>query len=149
MKVFLDTGVLGFLTHPKADLARPCVTWLSSLIGAGATIVVPEICDYELRRKLIHLGSTNALGKLDQLGRALTFENVDSGVWRRAAELWANCRASGQALAPDDALDGDVLLIALTERHEDDTDIVVATTNIKHLDQYVDARNWESIAAQG
>lgn len=147
MKVFLDTGVLGFLTHPKADLSRPCVTWLASLISAGATIVVPEICDYELRRKLIHLGSTGALGKLDQLGRTLTFESVHPDVWRRAAEIWGECRKRGLALAPDDALDGDVLLIALTERLSNNAEIVVATTNVKHLDQFVNARKWENIAA--
>ncbi|MGE3855235.1 MAG: hypothetical protein AB7K09_26120 [Planctomycetota bacterium] len=65
---------------------------------------------------------------------------------RLAAVLWADMRAAGQPAAADAALDGDVVLAAqvrllAAEGH----DVVVATTNTRHLDRLVDARDWLTI----
>jgi hypothetical protein len=58
MVVFLDTGVLDFLTNPT-NSAEPteCKQWLDGILAAGAEVRVPEVADYELRRELIRNNS--------------------------------------------------------------------------------------------
>ncbi len=145
MKVLLDTGVLGLVTHPRTEGGRECARWMRDLISADVEFIVPEVCDYELRREYVRINSTNGLKKLDELGNVLRFEKVDSDIWKAAAALWAECRNKGKPLAPDNALDGDVILVALTQKVQDGNATVVATTNVKHLEDHVDARPWDEI----
>jgi hypothetical protein len=57
--VFLDTGTLWLLAKargkPRAD---QCRQWATGLLTSGVRVFVPEIADYEVRRKLLHLGAT-------------------------------------------------------------------------------------------
>lgn len=67
-QVLLDTGVLGLVTHPSDDAEpRECKKWLRDLLEKGFSVYVPEIADYELRRKLLHLSKTKSVQRLDQL----------------------------------------------------------------------------------
>lgn len=59
--VCIDTGVLGYLTHPRANEKKDCMAWLKSLLYSGWTICIPEIADYELRREYLLNNSTTAL----------------------------------------------------------------------------------------
>lgn len=146
MKLFLDTGVLGMVTHPKAEDGHKATTWLRQQVAGGATIVVPQICDYELRREYMRNNSTKALARLDELITASEYASASDSIWREAARLWAHCRNQGSALASDHALDGDVILIATVKGLDDQvTPCVVATTNVKHLTHFVDARLFEEI----
>jgi hypothetical protein len=62
--VFLDTGTLGMVANPRGTpRAVQCQQWARDLLAAGARVFVPEICDYEERRKLIHAGSTSGLAR--------------------------------------------------------------------------------------
>jgi hypothetical protein len=65
---------------------------------------------------------------------------------RRAAELWADMRRQGQPTADPHALDADVILAAQAQltAAPDDT-IVVATTNVGHLERLVPAQRWDEI----
>jgi hypothetical protein len=67
---------------------------------------------------------------------------------RRAAEFWAAARRRGQPTADPKALDGDVILAAqaavLAERDEP---VVVATTNVGHLNRLTTASNWQEITS--
>ena len=65
--VFLDSKPLGMVANPgnNPDALR-CRQWARDLWAAGVSIFVPEICDYELRRKLIHVGATSSLARLDR-----------------------------------------------------------------------------------
>ena len=58
--VFLDSGPLGLVCSPHG---RPtglrCQQWARDLIAAGVRVYVPEIADYEVRRKLLHAGATS------------------------------------------------------------------------------------------
>jgi predicted nucleic acid-binding protein len=107
-------------------------------------VIVPEIADYEIRRELIRLGGTLALTNLDNYGSQLEYLPLTTDVMRRAAELWANARNTGQPTAPDPALDGDVILAA--QALSLNTAVVVATGNPGHLSRFVPAELWSNLA---
>lgn len=56
MSLALDTNVLGMLCHPSRAQYAPVVDRLAQMLQADPKVVVyvPEIADYELRRKLLH-----------------------------------------------------------------------------------------------
>jgi hypothetical protein len=149
MIVLLDSGPVGLLTHPKAELpqARACTLWVRSLAMAGAKVLVPGIIDYEIRRELARIRSTSSLTRLDALRLTLGFDPVDTAVLTLAAQLWAAARQKGVQTAHNQHLDIDMILIShallMKERFFDDK-LVVATTNVQHLGRFVDAREWGS-----
>jgi hypothetical protein len=111
--VFLDTGTLGMVANPRGSRrAIQCRQWARNLLAAGVRVFVPEICDYEERRKLIHVGSTAGLARLDRLKIGFDYAPITTDVMLKAAELWAAARRAGLPTAPPDALDGDVILAA-------------------------------------
>ena len=114
-------------------------------IRAGAAIVVPEIADYEVWRELIRARHSAGLERLDALIGQVEFLPIETVAMRRAAALWAEARQHGRPTAPDPALDADVLLAAQAATL-DRTDVVVATTNAKHLSRFVAAEFWIDIA---
>jgi hypothetical protein len=67
----------------------------------------------------------------------------------KAAELWAEARRTGIPTADAKAIDADMILVAQTlgvgALVGSDTTII-ATTNPRHLTQFVDARQWRDIA---
>jgi predicted nucleic acid-binding protein len=145
--VFLDTKPLGMVANPgnNADAIR-CRQWARNLWAAGVSVFVPEICDYEVRRKLIHIGSTSGLSRLDRLKIGYDYAPITTDVMQLAAELWAQARARGTPTTAPDALDGDVILAAQSLLSAGPGDVVtIATDNVGHLAQFVDARPWEAI----
>jgi hypothetical protein len=146
--VFLDSKPLGMLANPGRNLdAVRCRQWTRDLWAAGVRIFVPEICDDEVRRKLIHVGSTSGVIRLDRLKLGFDDAPITTDVMLLAADLWARSRHRGTPTAPDDALDGDVILAAQALLSAGPGDVVtVATDNIGHLGQFLDAKPWEKIA---
>ena len=64
----------------------------------------------------------------------------------KASELWAEARNRGKPTARSEALDGDVILAAQALLvAEAGNEVIVATTNVKHLSQFIDAREWRKI----
>ncbi len=49
--VLLDTGPLGMVSHPRP--IQDVIDWVRNLLISGAEILVPEVLDYEVRRKLL------------------------------------------------------------------------------------------------
>lgn len=145
--VFLDSTPLGLLSNargrPRAD---QCRQWAKDLAAVGVKVVVPEIADYEVRRELIRAGATAGIRRLDQVKITLDYEPITTAVMLRAAELWAVARRAGRPTAAPDALDGDCILAAQALLAAGPGDMVaVATENVGHLAQFVDARPWERI----
>ena len=123
--------------------------WMKLRLGEGWVLCIPEIADYELRRKLRHLDSTNALRRLDALSKAIRYLPITTEVMLKAAEFWAEARKIGKPGAPKEALDGDVILAAqavLQLETNDPTRVLVATDNIGHLEMFVNAKRWEDIS---
>lgn len=149
MLVVLDSGPLGMLAnHVATPTTERASTWVRALIVGGHQVVVPEIADFEVRRELLRSDRSESVRRLDELCAGLGFVPLTSSAWRSAAGLWADARNRHRPTAPDHALDGDVLLAALAlELADDHPDVVVATTNAKHLSRYVTARRWDQIAA--
>jgi predicted nucleic acid-binding protein len=146
--VFLDTGTLGLLAQqrgkPRAD---ECRRWVAGLLAAGVRVFVPEIADYEVRRKLLHVGATAGIRRLDQIKVTLDYAPITTDVMLRAAELWADLRRSGLPTAAPGSLDGDCILAAQALLAAGPGDVVtVATDNVGHLGRMVDARTWETVS---
>ncbi|NES23439.1 MAG: type II toxin-antitoxin system VapC family toxin [Symploca sp. SIO3E6] len=81
-----------------------------------------------------------------KLKATITYCPITTEVMLKAAELWAEARNRGKPTADPNALDGDVILAAqaklLTDRGNE---VIIATTNVSHLSQFVDAREWRLI----
>src|ERR1035438_3829459 len=98
--IYLDTGVLGIVTHPNAGReSKECAKWLLSILEAGNRVCVPEICDYELRREYNLRNSGKALKNLDDLNRQVEYVPIDTKMIQRAAQLWAEARRQGKSTA--------------------------------------------------
>ena len=146
--MLLDSGPLGIVTNPKATspLYQEGKLWLQSLPQKGYIVMLPEIADYEVRRELIRAGKATGIRRLDELKSQIPYRPLTSEVMLLAAQLWAQARMRGRPTAEANALDGDVILAAqaILEASEGNQ-VVIATTNVGHLSQFVDAREWRLI----
>jgi predicted nucleic acid-binding protein len=138
--IVLDTGPLGKIAHPQRN--PEISAWYDQLLASGATVIIPELADYEVRRELLLAGLADSLRRLDGLKLVLEYLPISTRAMQRAAELWAISRRSGQPTADRHALDGDVILAAQAE----EAGGIVATDNVRHLSRFVDARVWRDIS---
>lgn len=146
--VLLDSGPLGMVTTPKAKspLYQECKVWFNSLEPKGYTVMLPEIADYEVRRELLRANKLMGIQRLDELKAILTYRPITTEVMLKAAEFWAEVRNRGRPTANPEALDGDVILAAQATLVADEgNEVIIATTNVKHLSEFVDAREWRLI----
>jgi predicted nucleic acid-binding protein len=149
MPLFLDTGVLGLVTHPQGDAgATQCHKWLKGCIAAGSTFCVPEIADYELRRELIRRKNNASIGRLDSMTQQIArYIPLTTVAMRRAAQLWAQMRSQGTPTAAHHALDGDVILAAQASEFTALTgkNVIVVTTDVGDLSRLATAARWEDL----
>lgn len=144
--IVLDSGPLGLITNPRASpAAAACGQWVVDAIRGGAAVMVPAIADYEVRRELIRARRTAGIERLDAFIAEVDFLPMSTAAMRRAAAFWAEARQRGRPTAPDPALDGDVILAAQAATL-DQPGVIVATTNARHLSQFVPAELWSDIA---
>ena len=147
--IFLDSGPLGLLTHPQRSVEVITVTqWLSRCLLNGTRIIVPAIVYYELKRVLLRARKTLSVGRLDALINAAPgrYLPLSDDALRLAAELWAQSRQAGRPTAESKALDIDVLIAAQALSFgATPAEVVIATTNPRHLAQFINAKHWEEI----
>lgn len=149
--IFLDSGPLGLVTHPQYGSAEvvEATNWLSRSIVAGSRVIVPAIVYYELKRELLRARKAVSLSRLDAFVNATPdrYLRLSDEALRLAADLWAKSRQTGRLTADPKALDIDVIIAAQAlSTGTDLSDLVIATTNPKHLSQFVTARHWNEIA---
>jgi predicted nucleic acid-binding protein len=109
-------------------------------------IVIPEISDYEVRRELIRSGKVQGINRLDMLQLITGYAPITTEVMRKAAQLWAIARNQGQPTADNRSLDADVILAATAHIiSEQDNDVVIATSNVRHLERFTSAKLWVDI----
>lgn len=118
---------------------------------SNARFVVPEIADYELRRELLRLGTARSVRQLDLLlsNPYVVYVPISTAAMRLAAQLWADVRRAGRPTADPHALDADVILAAQTRLlAHDGRDVIVATTNVRHLARFVPTAEWGTIVPE-
>ena len=145
--ILLDAGVLGLLTNPKrSETGESCARWLQVAIAENCQILVPEITDYEIRRELIRANKMRGLLRLDSFisSNAVSYLPINTTVMRQAAILWAEARQQGRPAADNKALDSDMILTAQAII-QCDSNVVIATTNVKHFPLSVEANTWQNI----
>ncbi len=146
--VLLDAGPLGLLSNPRSSPeGEACDRWLKSLATKGVEVKIPEIADYEVRRELLRADKMGSIEKLNNMGKDLGSIPLSTETMLLAAYFWAQMRKAGKPTADNKALDCDVILAAQAanlsiEGHE----VVIATTNVKHLSRLVDAKEWKDIS---
>ncbi len=145
--ILLDTGVLAMVTHPKISAeVEECTLWMKGLAQRGDDIALPEIADYELRRELLRAKKTQGLAKLDAFKADSLYIPITTETMLKAAEFWATARNQGRTTADAKALDGDVILAAQAHiLSKIGYEVIIATTNVKHLSLFADARKWREI----
>ena len=147
MKVLLDSGPLGILTNPKpSDLTLECRLWIESLWSKNYRMILPEIVDYEVRRELLRANKLAGIRRLNQFKARLEDLPLNTAMILQAAEFWAEARRQGIPTADPKALDEDVILAAQAQVINTDNEmVVIATTNVKHLSRFVNAREWQDL----
>ena len=141
MIVFIDSGVLGLLTHPKkAGKPADCEDWLYSLLSKGVYVVSSDICDYEVRRSLLlESVKKKSFNSLD---------NLDTDVMLAASQIWVETRKIGKQTADNYNIDVDIIILAhwqLLKKQYPSRYLVIATTNVKHFQGFAEALNWQDI----
>jgi predicted nucleic acid-binding protein len=143
--VLLDAGPIGLLTNPKRSAqGAACAAWLHTLIKARTRVVLPEITDYEVRRELLRANKLRGVAELDGLALTLEYLPLTTAGMRLAAVLWAQARQQRRPTAGNQALDVDVILAAQAMTLGV-ANVVIATTNVSHLSQFVPADLWQNI----
>jgi predicted nucleic acid-binding protein len=142
--ILLDTGPLGMISHPRPN--RAIVEWVRDLLQSRAEILIPEIADYEVRRELLRARKTKGVKRLDELKVTMGYVPLTTEAMLQAAEFWAEARRRGQPTAKEAALDGDAILAGQAATLDIGTDeLVIATTNTKHLSRFAHAEIWDQI----
>ena len=109
-------------------------------------MVVPEATDYEVRRELLRANKSSSILELDFLKSAFVYLPLTTEAMLKAAGLWARARQAGKPTAHDENIDIDVILCSqvLTSSYPP-SEIVVATSNLRHLSLFVPADLWSNI----
>jgi hypothetical protein len=144
----LDSGPLGMGSNPLASTeTRRFLRWLDAMETSGHRILLSEVCDFEVRRELLRINATASLARLDALVERLDFMRLTRGVMLRAASLWAEARRGGRPTSDSAALDVDVILAAQVQLFSEEIgeSVIVVTSNLRHLAQFVEARSWQEI----
>jgi predicted nucleic acid-binding protein len=128
----------------KSPLVLACEQWFEALRTQGVKFVVPEITDYELRRELLRAKKSAGLALLESLILKTTYLPINTQAMHQAAKFWAQARQQGQPTAGDRNIDADMILCAQAVTLGI-PDIVIATTNIRHLRRFVPADVWQNI----
>jgi predicted nucleic acid-binding protein len=147
LPLLLDSNILAKILRPDLDENKPvAVAILHLQEDPRFQVFIPEIVDYELRRKLLHLGhrphqgrkwAREALVDLDELV-SLGYVPLTTETMRLAARIWAQTRSAGQLRGPEDGLDVDVILAAQARQAGGH----IITTNEKHFRNIADIFDW-------
>jgi predicted nucleic acid-binding protein len=145
--ILLDSGPLGIFSNPgKSQIISACRAWAAKHQQQGNVLVVPEIADYEVRRELLRAGKTIGVERLDLIKSTFAYLPLSTAVMLRAAQFWAQARKSGKPTAVDVALDADVILAAQAAiLIAEGSEVVIATSNPRHLTLFVPAAEWQTI----
>jgi len=149
LPLLLDSNILSKIMRPALEEHRPIVVSIQRLLeDIRFEVCVPEIVDYEHRRKLLHLTQRphqarkwahEALHVLDRLA-SVGYVPLTTDTMRLAASIWAHTRAQGQSRSPEENLDVDVILAAQARQVGGH----IVTTNDKHFRNIAEIFDWKT-----
>ncbi|PSB41338.1 hypothetical protein [Chamaesiphon polymorphus] len=157
MIVFLDTNILGLISNENIDFdeGQQCQKWFSKLLARSVYFITSDVCDYEVRRGLISSSIIEGeiapgISSLDSLKSdgLLEFLPVSTKAFDLAADLWARASTSGQTTRDKKDIDFDIIISAQYQLLKDEypgQQVIVATTNLKHLSLFCEAAQWRDI----
>jgi predicted nucleic acid-binding protein len=147
--LLLDSNILSKAVHPSVEEHMPIAAAIQRLFKDNRfKVFVPEITDYELRRKLLHIGyrphqgrkwAREALIELNQMV-SLGYLPLTTEAMKLAASLWAQTRSEGRLRGPEQSLDIDIILAAQAQQAGGQ----IVTTNEKHFKDIADVFDWRS-----
>lgn len=146
--LLLDSGPLGLLTQPRISFDVAAINrWLIHRLRLGDRVVVPAIVYYEIRRELLRAEKAAGLLRLDAFTQAdpHRYLRLSDAALRLAAELWAKARQQGRPTSAALDLDVDVILAAQALTLHTASEVVVVTTNPRHLKPFVSAVLWTEL----
>lgn len=157
MIVVLDSNVLGLLATPDKSVAFEderesteiyrCTEWLYRLLSRGVRVVIPDICDYEVRRELIRIDSSS-IEHLNSLRELLDCREVTFDILEHAAKLWAESRKISQPNTVQENIDVDCIISAychILEQENPGREVILATKNIKDFQRTTKCAHWQDI----
>jgi len=143
LPLLLDSNILNCVIRPEVDENKPVASVVLRLLEDTLfEVCVPEIIDYEVRRKLRHLSqhrhharkwAHDALARLDEIVE-VGYVPLTTRTMRLAADLWAKSRGQGQLRGPEESLDVDVILAAQAKQAGGH----VVTLNERHFKDLAD-----------
>jgi len=145
--ILLDSGPLGIFSNPgKSQTISECRDWAARHQQQGNVLVVPEIADYEVRRELLRAEKLHGIERLNLVKTTFAYLPITTAVMLKAAKFWAETRKRGKPTADNAALDADVILAAQAAiLMEEGSEVIIATSNPRHLTMFVPAAEWQSI----
>lgn len=149
--VLLDSTPLGLITHPANDKEPlECKSWVKRLVSGDILVVIPQIIDYEIRRELIRAKKLKSLQQLDLVRQIFPLVPLNENTMRKASELWAWARNTGQQTAHNENIDIDVILAAqaIVWAQQEQDYVVIATGNVDHIVRYAPAMSWQEITVE-
>jgi hypothetical protein len=154
MIVFIDSSVLGILANPnRIGEASDCREWLYKLLSRSAYVCSSQICDFEVRRSMLleshHKPHLNSIPNLDNLQEIISFLPITSELLKKASSLWADARSQGIPTADNKSLDIDIIICSHWQMLKEEFParyVVIATTNVKHLSRFSEAKTWRDIS---
>jgi hypothetical protein len=111
-------------------------------------VIVPAIVYYELKRELLRAEKSFGVTRLQAFASATPgrYLPLSDEALQLAADLWAKARQQGRPTADTKDLDVDVILAAQALSFGPaPEDVVIATSNAKHLSQFITAQEWSEI----
>ncbi len=147
LDTFLASSVSKRRESGEPTLTDLCHQWIVDCELAGHQVLIPAIAYYETLRELERRQATSQIERLKRFClQPHRFIPLKREHLETAAQLWGQSRRKGLPTAHPQALDGDVILAAQTlslgvPRDE----LIVATTNLVHLSQFVPADLWTNI----
>jgi predicted nucleic acid-binding protein len=146
--IILDSSPLSLVTDNPSKIGdvKDCHQWLQDILIAGHEVYIPEVCDYEVRRELIRSQRLNSIKRMNTLKGVLNYIPIDTNIMLEAAKHWASIRNQGLTTAHNTALDADVILCSQAlSLGLLPTDMVIATSNIRHISRFVPCDLWKNI----
>jgi tRNA(fMet)-specific endonuclease VapC len=131
----LDTNTLSHILHKKQVAQK-----FRAVYAADHEFLICPVVYFELKRGLLWKDAKKKMSDMEEIVAQFRWQELERGVWTRAARIWADARRNGRS--PEDA----DLLIAAHALHFSAT---LVTANVKDFEFFpgLQIENWAAAGA--